>query len=200
MTMMHSRSSTTNAIITGNSFYAGQLRLFAGGYHTIANNYFNPSSAIDADCSHSLFMGNCINGTIRIGSGATGLNNKYVSNLFPAAGITGSGPTYTNNNYFDGNFAMDSVLPVYDAQRTYTTSSTVADYDKFAVFNGSSITCTLPTAVGRMGKAWTVKNIHSTALTIATTSSQTIDGAAPSTQAQWVTKTYVSDGANWLVK
>jgi hypothetical protein len=62
-------------------------------------------------------------------------------------------------------------------------------------------TMTLPTAVGRAGKEFVIRKSDASAnlVTIATTSSQTINGAAPGTlTAQYQFIRVVSDGANWM--
>ena len=64
----------------------------------------------------------------------------------------------------------------------------------------AAVTVTLPTAVGISGKVYTVKKIDSgaTLVTIATTSSQTIDAATTAViGAQWQAISVRSDGVNW---
>lgn len=61
-------------------------------------------------------------------------------------------------------------------------------------------TITLPTAVGITGREYTIKITASGSCTIATTSSQTIDGSTTySLASQYKYATVVSDGANWIV-
>lgn len=68
---------------------------------------------------------------------------------------------------------------------------------------GGSFTATLPTAVGATGKTYTIKRTDQTlanAVTIATTSSQTIDGVTTrKLTTQYEQYTVVSDGSNWHV-
>lgn len=67
---------------------------------------------------------------------------------------------------------------------------------------GAGFTITLPTAVGCTGKKYNIKKVSSDSntLTIATTSSQTIDGGSTATiTVQYVSIQVVSDGANWEV-
>ena len=90
-----------------------------------------------------------------------------------------------------------------------TVASKTANYtctasDNVLLCNASSgaFTITLPTAVGALGRTYTVKKTDSStsAVTIATTSSQTIDGAttrAISLQYGYIEVT--SDGSNWQV-
>lgn len=85
----------------------------------------------------------------------------------------------------------------YTAQSgTYpiTTTDTMIDC------TSGTFTTTLPTAVGVTGKFYIIKNSGTGVITIATTSSQTIDAATTLllTQ-QWSSVTVVSDGANWKI-
>lgn len=89
---------------------------------------------------------------------------------------------------------------VWQQQITKTGNYTLTAVDVTVVFNGSSLTATLPSAVtmGR-GKRFDVKNINASALTIATTSSQTIDATTPVAVTVGQCRTYLSDGANWFI-
>lgn len=67
---------------------------------------------------------------------------------------------------------------------------------------GGAFTVTLPSAVGLAGHVYTIKKTDSSAnaVTIATTSSQTIDGAATKTlSTQYSLWQVASDGANWQI-
>jgi len=66
----------------------------------------------------------------------------------------------------------------------------------------SAFTITLPTAVGFTGLTYTIKRINSggNAVTVGTTSSQTIDGITTyALSAQYKYVKVVSDGANWII-
>lgn len=87
---------------------------------------------------------------------------------------------------------------------TKTASYTATSNDNTILANAQTgaVTITLPTAVGSNGKLYTVKKIDATAnaVTISTTSSQTIDGASSYT----INTTYSgvnlqSDNANWWI-
>jgi hypothetical protein len=60
---------------------------------------------------------------------------------------------------------------------------------------------TLPTAASINGRLYTIKRINATNnVTVGTTSSQTIDGAATKTLgSQWAAIIVQSDGANWII-
>ena len=84
---------------------------------------------------------------------------------------------------------------------TFTGNTTASSSDNLLVFTGTSATTlTLPTAVGITGREYWIKNstTNSSVLTIATTSSQTIDGLTTWTLTQ-TNKAIrvVSNGTNW---
>ena len=67
--------------------------------------------------------------------------------------------------------------------------------------SGGSFTITLPTAVDKAGREYRVKKLSSGGtVTVATSSSQTIDGSttAPITT-QWTSLVFVSTGSNWII-
>jgi len=68
------------------------------------------------------------------------------------------------------------------------------------VVTATGQTVTLPTAVGCTGRQYVVKLTASGSCTIATTSSQTIDGSTTySLSAQYKYVTVQSTGANWVI-
>lgn len=83
---------------------------------------------------------------------------------------------------------------------TLVDGSTSAGGDGIVIFNGSSLTATLPDpTVVTVGRMFTIKNKHSTSLTVNSAgSSKTIDGAASVALAQWDNSSYISDGTQWL--
>jgi hypothetical protein len=86
--------------------------------------------------------------------------------------------------------------------RTSAYTATTSDHTIICNATTAAFTVTLPTAVGNTGQMYSIKKIDASAnaITIATTSSQTIDGVTTrtlSTQYQGVT--VQSDGANWFV-
>ncbi len=89
--------------------------------------------------------------------------------------------------------------------RMFTTSTTAASTDHMLLFTGTSAaTVTLPDASTCAGRIYSIKNTSTTSplpvVTVATTASQTIDGAAT-----WLLNdnrevlTIISDGSNWHV-
>jgi hypothetical protein len=87
---------------------------------------------------------------------------------------------------------------------TKTTAYTATASDNTLLGNATSaaFSITLPTAVGITGKTYTVKKIDSSAnaVTVATTSSQTIDGTTTKPLArQYDAIAVQSDGSNWMI-
>lgn len=91
------------------------------------------------------------------------------------------------------------------ASRAFTSSTSLVTSDQTLLFTGTTAaTATLPDATTCTGRVYSLKNVSATVptpvVTIATVSSQTIDGAA-----SWLldevneSVTLVSDGANWKV-
>lgn len=88
------------------------------------------------------------------------------------------------------------VLPYATASSTYA----IRTQDYLVNFTSGTFTATLPTAVGCTGKEYRLKNSGTGVITIATTSSQTIDGATTySLGSQWKYVSVVSTGVNWII-
>jgi len=83
---------------------------------------------------------------------------------------------------------------------TFSGNTTAGTSDNMLVFTGSSATTlTLPTATSIEGRIYWVKNGGTATVTIATTSSQTIDGLGAWSLTQGKTLRVVSNGSNWYV-
>lgn len=123
-----------------------------------------------------------IDGT-QVNSGVTD-NINYASNT-PTIGYSGS----SVNGFIDE-------VRIYKGYAAYTSNFT-APTAAFADVSTTPGTVTLPTAASNTS-LYTVSNIHATAtVQLATTSSQTINGASPGTLASGAKLTVVSDGTNW---
>lgn len=86
---------------------------------------------------------------------------------------------------------------------TVTQAHTINDGDRFILADatGGAFTVTLPTAVGRKGKPFTVirTNSGANAVTVDGDGSETINGAANvSLSSQYDRVTVISDNTNWL--
>lgn len=88
--------------------------------------------------------------------------------------------------------------------KTSNYTLTLADDVVTGSVSGGTFTLTLPSAVGLTGKQYLLKRTDQTLgtmLSIATTSSQTINGVTSTTLAtQYEELTVISDGANWQAK
>jgi hypothetical protein len=100
--------------------------------------------------------------------------------------------TFTNNVVFLGATTYNIA--------TKSSSYPLVSGDGIILLNGTTLTATLPTAVGITGKTYTIKEIAASSGTVATTSSQTIDASTTyALSAQYKYVTVVSDGANWKI-
>ena len=88
--------------------------------------------------------------------------------------------------------------PIPSSVVAVTTSVTLGTWGDQVILVGSGGAPILPTAVGNTA-TYRIKNAHTSAVTIATTSSQTIDGATTLTLNPNDSVTLVGDGANWKV-
>lgn len=82
-----------------------------------------------------------------------------------------------------------------------TANYTLTAYDGTVECTANSFTLTLPTAVGAIGRVYNLKNSGNGIITIATTSSQTIDGNASGVLklSQYDNLTVQSTGAAWII-
>ena len=114
----------------------------------------------------------------------------------------GSG-TANTTTFLRGDGAWSAVV-VSNAVVSVTGAYAVLAGDSVILANSTTaaFSITLPTAVGATGKAYTVKKLDASlnAVTLATTSAQTIDGGTTATlSTQYISLTVISDGANWQV-
>jgi hypothetical protein len=107
-------------------------------------------------------------------------------------------PTLTSAADFRAiDVVSGSVVLPYRAE---TANYAIKTSDYLINITSGIVTATLPTAVGCTGKHYIVKNTGASVVTIATTSSQTIDGVTTATLG--VVNKYihvVSTGSNWIV-
>lgn len=91
-----------------------------------------------------------------------------------------------------------NLLGTSTSQKTASYGITASDF--FVELTANTATFTLPTAVGAAGKQYIVKNSGTGVLTLATSSSQTIDGmATKNINTQYMGYRVISDGANWKI-
>jgi len=80
-----------------------------------------------------------------------------------------------------------------------TSAYTILNSDYIVDCTSGTFAVTLPTAVGIAGKMFIVKNSGAGVITIATTSSQTIDGTLTIVANQWDSFQFTSNGSNWII-
>ncbi|WMW77963.1 hypothetical protein RF683_00530 [Flavobacterium sp. 20NA77.7] len=159
--------------------------------------------------------------TIAIANGGTGQTTKTaafdaLSPMTTSGDIIYGGTSGTGTRLAKGTdgqvLTLSSGVPTWSSGVSTITSKT-ASYtltisDNYVIASsGSGITFTLPTAVGNTGKEFTIKNISSNVVTIATTSSQKIVVDAANNTAtsatlgieasnNWIR--VISDGTQWI--
>jgi len=100
---------------------------------------------------------------------------------------------------WDDNYSLIMHLPYVAKSASYPATA-----NDCVIACTGPLTITLPTSVGATGKVYHIKKMNASGggrdITVATTSSQTIDGATTQTiNTQYTTLSVVSDGANWLI-
>ncbi|MBA3678577.1 hypothetical protein H0W80_00015 [Candidatus Saccharibacteria bacterium] len=120
--------------------------------------------------------------------------NVYIGGVTtPAIGFD------TNTNLITLSYPslMTGIRPGYTAQIANYTA-TANNYTIDCTTN--TFTVTLPTAVGVTGQVYNIKNSGTGVITIATTSSQTIDGVTTAVlSTQYASLVVQSTGANWII-
>ncbi len=128
------------------------------------------------------------------------------SGTFPTNAVIGM--SISNGNVAVGSTSANGRLsiggPIATALYPKTAAFTLTNSESTIIADATTaaFTLTLPTAVGITGRQYTLKraNSASNAVTVATTSSQTIDGATTKTLGnQYAAITVQSDGANWSI-
>lgn len=132
------------------------------------------------------------------------LINSSLNNSIDVINRVGSGSAAAiqTGSAIAGNRIVINGVTYYSSIPLVSKSSAyqITDQDSLILVTGTT-TVTLPTAVGCSGKQYTIKNLDSSlTTTIATTSSQTIDGVTTKTlTSQYKFLTVISDNANWHI-
>lgn len=216
----------TNPTITTN----GDASSYYGGYtHTYLNNslYFSLGTArAGATYGGYLSSKNVTSGVLSVylgvaaAAGAEIYNGSTASiNILTIYGASGQSGDYTKWVDYSGNTLMvlkstgnfgigtaspNSTLNINGSfAKTYISKAvdyTATSSDCVIDVTATGKTITLPTAVGITGRQYTIKLTASGTGTIATTTSQTIDGSSTySLSAQYKYVTVVSNGSNWII-
>ena len=184
---------------TAASTYAARAgATFTGAVTTAAAT----TSAANFNIPHGTAPTTPSNGDIWTTNAANGLFFRAAATTFQVVTVAGTqtltsktltSPTLTNPLCNGLRRAVTAQTGTYTATTAVSTILCNATTAAFAV--------TLPTAVGNTGLIYTIKKTDSSAnaVTVGTTSSQTIDGAATfSLPSQWNFVVVTSDGANWM--
>jgi hypothetical protein len=172
------------------AFLMGEFnsRAWLGGHNAALNAwaplYLNPDGTSDLHLGDSANNGNNAATIVRISNsgGRVTFNSSAV--------IDGSGV------YFGKGYGLTNTVTTSATGITLSSSH----WNGLVVITADSQTVTLPTAVGIVGMEFTVKyTAGAGSLTIATTSSQTIDGTTPVALTTMQARTYRSNNANWLI-
>lgn len=115
----------------------------------------------------------------------------------PATGLVIYNTTVNSLQLYNGS--NWSTLGIVNSYSEKSANYTITNEDNTINCTANTFTVTLPTAVGITGKKYTITNTGSGIITLATTSSQTIQGEL--TQLIYKNETFdvMSTGSNWIV-
>jgi hypothetical protein len=128
-----------------------------------------------------------VTGNIAVTGTVDGIDISTIGNRNTANGYAGTDA----NNYI--------ILARFQPITTIASPYNITAND-YTIVCGAATTVTLPTAVGIPGRIYNIKNMSSGIVTVATTSSQTIDGSTTrliSTNNETIT--VQSDNVNWVI-
>ena len=142
-------------------------------------------------------------GKVVMNGSATGLGNPTVSNKLLINTATDNGQVLQVN----GTAKISNTLTTAGNLFAYvnkTSAYTLTATDQVVTADGTSgaFSITLPTSASKSGQTYTIKKIDASAnaITVNTTSSQTIDGATTySLATQYKYVTVISNGSNWFI-
>lgn len=171
------------------------------GNGMLTANYTSTTTA-----NNSIFIG-YNNGLVAIGNSVdstTVFGNRMktaLSNVFVLGGATQRVIIPSNTlTVTTDNFAKFQTPSIAYGYRSTATSTTLTRYDHTLEVTATGQTITLPTAVGCTGMEYLIKLTASGSTTIATTSSQLIDGASTySLSAQYKFVRVESNNVGWLI-
>lgn len=174
---------------TGTTSYAERMRIDYLGNLGIGTSSPNANAILDVVSTTKAFMPPRM---------STAQKNAIAS---PTAGMVVYDSDMKGISFYNGTAWTTSNNK---SVSTKTTNYTALQSDDVILGDATSgaITITLPTAVGNSGEVFHIKKIDSSvnAVTVATTSSQTIDGVTTQTiGVQYKNITVVSNGSNWSI-
>jgi len=190
-----SNKTITLPNITGTlASLAATAQIFAGAMTFTQTALFNNTSK-----ALTMLSAGTGNGSLLMPSTASALSYTMPSVTTTLAGLAVT-ETFTAVQSFTGIVNIASGLTLTYAAKTTTYPITTADHTIDCT--SGTFTVTLPTAVGTSGRGqvYVIKNSGTGVITLATTSSQTIDGATTIVLGvQYESITVMSNNANWIV-
>lgn len=217
-TFINSNITSTNVAL-GNAY--GRLQLYSNAGNTILSNSFNAgkiqlyaSNGTDGDQSVKLFEAdrNLTEITtklqvlrISLAAGTATANTapvKFTAGVPLTTPESGVLETNAANELYYSTSTTEASRGFVQVNRitSSATGLTLSGVHDTLILTATGQTATLPTAVGILGRVYTIKLSASGTATVATTSSQTIDGATTySLSAQYKYVTVQSDNANWQI-
>ena len=183
--------------LSGGGALTGNVTINLANTAVTAGSYGNASTVGTFTVDAQGRLTAAANSTISIpASQVTGSNITLGNATLSLGGTTTSVGNLTVNNVTINGSVANLV--------TKTTAYTATTADSTILGNASAgaFSITLPTSVGATGRLYTIKKVDSSAnaVTIATTSSQTIDGQTTKPLSiQYDGVQVQSDGANWVV-
>lgn len=127
---------------------------------------------------------------------------QFTAGVDPTTNVSGGLWTNANNElkYSTSTTAASGGYFSLDRLTSTATSITLSGVHNTVLVTATGQTITLPTAVGKLGRIYTIKLTASGTGTVATTSSETIDGSTTySLSAQYKYVSVQSDNANWNI-
>lgn len=196
------------AVIEGDGFVVSENGIYKGtnGVNVINENYANADLTFTDDRNHSTNGFDLIESTdggslLQSFRKMTPTNSEY--------GFEGYKTKYSSTKvqvYADNNLNTEQVKNnfIHKCSITFpyvskTANYTFTDFDYLVDCTANSFNVVLPTAVGKEGRVYVIKNSGVGIVTLDAAGTETIDGALTLTLATKVCYTVASDGSNWII-
>ncbi len=189
----------------------GRLQLVAGNSNGVLSgfNMNNPNTGTAAGAGalfsagiKTAFIGGFFN--YRLDTSANAIFGIRILSNSTLTGTTTAAPFYLSGSATGITTHLNSGLQTQVVTKTANYTATLGDHKILVDSTGGAVTITLPTAASVAGLEFVVKDWKGQSLTnnitVATTASQTIDGASTKVlNIAYASFTFTSDGANWSI-
>jgi hypothetical protein len=196
------------AVIEGDGFVVSENGIYKGanGINVNGENFANADLTFTGNRSHSTNGFDLIESTdggslLQSFRKMTPTNSEY--------GFEGYKTKYSSTKvqvYADNNLNTEQVKNnfIHKCSITFpyvskTANYTFTDFDYLVDCTANSFNVVLPTAVGKEGRVYVIKNSGVGIVTLDAAGTETIDGALTLTLATKVCYTVASDGSNWII-